>query len=98
MTTNEFNKKYKEYLEEEHYGLDIPYQSIIDYLDNMFKGLTKIPGFKYTQIKEKFGTARFYTNLYDIMGPLGSMIGNLIEKDIDFLLRVEDEVNKRLNK
>ena len=54
MTANEFNEKYKEYLEEGHYGLDISTPSIIKYLDEMFQDLIKIPGFKYSQIKEKF--------------------------------------------
>ena len=66
MTANEFNEKYKEYLEEGHYGLDISTPSIIKYLDEMFQDLIKIPGFKYSQIKEKFNTSRFYTNLYEL--------------------------------
>jgi hypothetical protein len=39
---------------------------------------------------------RFYTNLYDVMGGLGSKINDMVEKDINFLVRVEDEVYKRL--
>lgn len=55
MTENEFNEKYKEYLEEGHYGLAINTPSIIQYLDEIFQGLIKIPEFKYSQIKEKYG-------------------------------------------
>ena len=68
MTVNEFNEKYKEYLEEGHYGLDISDPVIIKYLDEIFQGLIKIDGFKYSQIKGKFGMGRFYTNLYQILG------------------------------
>lgn len=97
MTTNEFNQKYKEYLEEGHYGLDISIPTVINYMDEVFEGLTKIPGFKYTQIKLKFNMCRFYSNLYEVMGQFGGKINNMIEKDIDYLVKIEDEVIKRLN-
>ena len=35
MTVNEFNKKYKDYLEEGHYGLDINIPSVVNYLDSI---------------------------------------------------------------
>ena len=63
MTTDKFNEKYKDYIEEGHYGLDIENENIIKYLDDVFKDLIKIPGFKYSQIKEKFGWLRFYIEL-----------------------------------
>ena len=89
MTENEFNEKYKEYLEEGHYGLDINTPSIIQYLDEMFQGLIKIPGFKYSQIKEKFSTSRFYTNLYKLIGKPGLIIDNEVEKTLNILLKYE---------
>ena len=89
MTVSEFNEKYKEYLEEGHYGLDISTPSIIKYLDEMFQDLIKIPGFKYSQIKEKFNTSRFYTNLYELIGKPGSIINNEVEKTLNILLKYE---------
>ena len=89
MTANEFNEKYKEYLEEGHYGLDISTPSIIKYLDEMFQDLIKIPGFKYSQIKEKFNTSRFYTNLYELIGKPGLIINNEVEKTLNILLKYE---------
>lgn len=89
MTTSEFNKKYKDYLEEGHYGLDISTPSIIKYLDEMFQDLIKIPGFKYSQIKEKFSTSRFYTNLYELIGKPGLIIINEVEKTLNILLKYE---------
>lgn len=89
MTENEFNEKYKEYLEEGHYGLDINTPSIIQYLDEIFQGLIKIPGFKYSQIKEKFSTSRFYTNLYELIGKPGLIIDNEVEKTLNILLKYE---------
>ena len=87
MTANEFNEKYKEYLEEGHYGLDISTPSIIKYLDEMFQDLIKIPGFKYSQIKEKFNTSRFYTNLYELIGKPGLIIDNEVERILNILLK-----------
>ena len=89
MTANEFNEKYKEYLEEGHYGLDISTPSIIKYLDEMFQDLIKIPGFKYSQIKEKFNTSRFYTNLYELIGKPGLIINNEVEKTLNILLKYD---------
>lgn len=87
MTASEFNEKYKEYLEEGHYGLDISTPSIIKYLDEMFQDLIKIPGFKYSQIKEKFNTSRFYTNLYELIGKPGLIINNEVERILNILLK-----------
>ena len=89
MTISEFNEKYKEYLEEGHYGLDISTPSIIQYLDEIFQGLIKIPGFKYSQIKEKFNTSRFYTNLYALIGKPGLIINNEVERTLNILLKYE---------
>ena len=60
MTTTEFNTKYEDYLEEDYYGLAIPLPHVIKYLDKVFQELIEIPGFKYSQIKLKFNSARFY--------------------------------------
>jgi hypothetical protein len=60
MTSFEFNEKYKDYLEVGHYGLAINIPEVVQYLDEEFKELIKIPFFKYSQIKLKFNMARFY--------------------------------------
>jgi len=87
MTADEFNIKYSEYLEEGHYGLDIHIPSVIKYLDEIFQGLIKIPGFKYLQIKDKFSNCRFYTNLYDVIGNrVGVIISNEVERKVTMLM------------
>ena len=60
MTCEEFNKKYKDYLEPRHYGLALDNSSAIEYLDKEFQELIKIPGFSYSQIKQKFNWFCFY--------------------------------------
>lgn len=62
-TSSEFNFKYRDYLENGHYGLSIDNSKVITYLDNIFQDLIRIPDFKFTQIKLKFGDCRFYSNL-----------------------------------
>jgi len=90
MTTHEFNKKYKDYLEEGHYGLDINIPSVIEYLDSTFdKGLVTIPGFKYSQIKLKFNMSRFYFDT-DMPNSLETIISNGIEEKINKLVKEYD--------
>lgn len=92
MTSAEFNEKYKEYLEEGHYGLDIDILPVVTYLDNVFEDMVKLPNFKYSQIKLKFNTACFYfdTDLKKIVTLLG--IG--IEKKIDDIVKKHDNQKK----
>lgn len=95
-TNKEFNDKYKDYLEEGHYGIDINEPSVLAYVDQIFNDLTQIPGFKYQQIKTKFGLARVYTNLDDLMPFVGRIINQELEEKINFILKVEFEVENRL--
>ena len=81
MNADEFNEKYKEFLDPGHYGLDIHIPVVIDYQDEKFQDLVKIPGFKYSQIKLKFGRARFYAE------PLEAMTTE-IEEEINRLISI----------
>lgn len=63
MTVNEFNEKYKEYLEPGFNGLELNHPEVIEYLDKKFQEFIKIPGFKYSQIilpKNTFSIYYFY--------------------------------------
>lgn len=60
MTSDEFNEKYKNFLEEGHYGLDIDIPEFVEWLDEKFQAFINAHGFSYSQIKEKFGYGRFY--------------------------------------
>lgn len=95
-TSSEFNEKYKDYLEEGHYGMDINEPSVLAYVDQIFNDLTWIPGFKYQQIKTKFGLARVYTNLQEVMPFAGRILEQELEEKINFILKVEFEVENRL--
>ena len=92
MTSKEFNEKYKDYLEEGHYGLDINIPSVVNYLDSIMEyGLTNIPGLKYSQIKLKFNTARFYFDTDLNPKSLEHIISNGIESEINRLVKEYDE-------
>lgn len=95
-TSNEFNEKYKDYIEEGHYGMDIGEPSVLAYVDQIFNDLTQIPGFKYQQIRTIHGLARVITNLQDIMPFVGRIIEQELEDKINFILKVEFEVENRL--
>jgi hypothetical protein len=60
MTIDEFNEKYKDFLEERHYGLDTGDTEFVSWLDTKFQEFIKVPNFSYSQIKSKFGMGRFY--------------------------------------
>jgi hypothetical protein len=95
-TSNEFNDKYKNYIEEGNYGMDIDEPSVLTYVDQIFNDLIQIPGFKYQQIKTKFGLARVYTNLDDLLPFVGRIINQELEEKINFILKVEYELENRL--
>ena len=95
-TADEFNEKYKEYIEEGHYGMEIGEPSVLIYVDQIFNDLTKIPGFQFSQIKTKYGMARVYTNLDDLLPFVGRIINQELEEKINFILKVEYEVENRL--
>ena len=60
MTQEEFDRKYKDFLEEGHYGLAVNDEDFISWLDAKFQEFIKQPGFTYSQIKSKFGRGTFY--------------------------------------
>ena len=95
-TADEFNEKYKEYIEEGHYGMEIGEPSILIYVDQIFNDLIKIPGFQFSQIKTKYGMARVYTNLDDLLPFVGRIINQELEEKINFILKVEYEIEHRL--
>lgn len=78
MTHVEFNEKYKNYLEKEHYGIDVGNSDFIEWLDKKFEDFIKKPGFSYSQIKSKFGMGRFYCE-------------GLTREEVD---EVEDKISK----
>ena len=95
-TNKEFNDKYNAYLEDQHGGMQIQVPSVLSYIDQIFNDLTEIPGFQYQQIKTKYGLARVYTNLEELLPFVGRIINQELEEKINFILKVEFEIQHRL--
>jgi hypothetical protein len=94
-TSKEFNRKYNLYLDHESgMLLDIP--SVLSYVDQIFQDLTEIPGFKYQQINTQHGLAKVQTNLQEIIPFVGRIIEQELEEKINFILKVEYELENRL--
>lgn len=85
MTSEEFNLKYKNYLEDGFYGLALNNEKAIQYLDEKFQEFVKRPDFKYSQIKSKFNSFRFYADgisaeeQYEIEDELAKIYSNNFE-------------------
>jgi hypothetical protein len=94
-TSKEFNDKYKDYLEGES-GMIIELPSVIAYVHEVFNDLTWIPGFKYEEITTQHGLARVRTNLQEIMPFAGRILEQELEEKINFILKVEYEIEHRL--
>ena len=95
-TIKEFNEKFVDYLEDGHSGLLIEVPQVVQYLEEYFKNLIKIPDFKYTQIDTIRGIPRVINNLEDVIGIAGKVINSELEDKISFILKVEFEIENRL--
>lgn len=91
MTNIEFNNKYKYLLESYenngevmfHDGLCFNNPEVVEFLDEIFGNVcSKMDGFKYSQIKVKFGKCRFYSNV----------------QGFEFSMMIEQKINELLNK
>jgi hypothetical protein len=94
-TTEEFNKKYNLYLDSSS-GMQIEIPSVLAYVDQVFNDLTWVPGFKYQEIITKHGLARVQTNLQEVMPFAGRILEQELEEKINFILKVEFEIQHRL--
>jgi len=96
MSPQQFNERFKEYLEEGSPGMEIPFPSVSDFAAVWFNDLVKIPGFKYYAINTQFGMAKVYNNLEELLPFAGRQVNIEIEEKINFILKVEYEIVERL--
>jgi len=94
-TIKEFNEKYKANLDGES-GMLLEIPSVLTYVDQVFNDLTWIPGFLYSEITTRHGLARVHTNLQEIMPFAGRILEQELEEKINFILKVEYELENRL--
>jgi len=83
MTAQEFNEKYKAYIEKgfEYGPLEFDVPEATEFLDKVFTDLILIPNFTFAQIKVKFNSVRFYSTLK-------GNLGHLIEKELKQILKL----------
>lgn len=62
MTSIEFNEKYANFLEPNHYGMGINMPIVCDIMDKYFQEWIKFPGFRFSQIKMKFNYPCIYVD------------------------------------
>jgi len=86
--TKEFDEKYKEYVKEGHYGMAIEDPLVLAISSIVFETwFTKMQGFKFSQIKVKFGYSRVYTTLPRYMN-------TCLEEVIDYILHLNKEESR----
>lgn len=91
----EFNIKYNAYLKD-GMGMQIDIPSVISYVDEVFNDLVQIPEFKYSEITTQHGLAKVRTNLQELMPFAGRILEQELEEKINFILKVEFEIQHRL--
>jgi hypothetical protein len=97
VTKEEFNIRYKSFLEEGFPGLVIEDPRFISQLDKFFTEITKIKGFKYYKVSEGNQLSLVMkTNISRILPVLGWVIESKIEEDLSYILDIEKEVMKRI--
>lgn len=88
MTVTEFNEKYKNHIEEGHYGLAISNDKVIEGLDVIFVSLFKdLPKLKFSQIKMKFGRATVYLKCEGLTFETLRVLERGIEAGVDFWVK-----------
>jgi hypothetical protein len=94
-TNNEFNDQYIHWINGPGLLINIP--SVVQYLNQVFNDLVKIKEFSCKEITTIHGIPRVDTNLNEILPFVGRIIHEELEKSISIILKVEFEVEQRLN-
>lgn len=91
MTKNEFNEKYKDFIEEGYPGMELINETLIWYIDKVMETLIKIPNFKLHTITYKLGSYDFRSNQNNTV--LSDFIECGIEDTAKFINEYKDEEN-----
>jgi hypothetical protein len=96
MNRQQFNEKFKEYLEEGSPGMQIDFPSVNHFVATWFNDLIKFPGFKFYSIETQYGLAKVINNLEELIPFAGRQVNLEMEDKINFILKVEYEIIERL--
>jgi len=92
--SEEFNNKFKDSLDGE--GMKLEYKSLAGYMDSVLKDLAVIRGFKWYEITTVQGMGYFDSNIEELIPCVGRIMKDEIQKGINYILKVEYEVERRL--
>ena len=93
-TNNDFNEVYTLIIDGAGLGIEVP--QVVGFLAVVFDDLCKIEGFRLTEISTVRGIPRMQSNLVDLMPWAGHTIHAEIEEKISMIMKVEFEVEQRL--
>lgn len=93
-TIKDFNEVYSLIIDGAGLGIEIP--QVVGFLNVVFDDLCKIEGFRLTEISTVRGIPRMQSNLVELMPWVGNTIHAEIEEKIIMIMKVEFELEKRL--
>ena len=94
-TIDDFHKVWHTHIEGDGLGIDVP--QVVAFMNHVMTNLSKIEGFKLKEVSTMRGVPRFQSNLMELMPWVSSVIDEEIEEKIAMILKVEFEVEQRLN-
>jgi len=77
-------------------GMKLEYKSLAGYMDSVLKDLAVIRGFKWYEITTVQGMGYFDSNIEELIPCVGRIMKDEIQKGINYILKVEYEVERRL--
>tara|TARA_A100001201_G_C4041567_1_gene186850 strand:+ start:572 stop:904 length:333 start_codon:yes stop_codon:yes gene_type:complete len=94
-TINDFHKEWHAHISGAGLGIDIP--QVVAFMNHVMNNLSKIEGFKLIEVSTVRGVPRVQSNLIELMPWVAAVIHEEIEDKISLVMKVEFEVEQRLN-
>ena len=94
-TIEDFNKVWHLIIDGPGLGIEVP--QVVAFVNHVMNNLSKIEGFKLKEISTVRGVPRVQTNLIELMPWVAAVIHEEIEDKISLVMKVEFEVEQRLN-
>tara|TARA_B100001778_G_C18014461_1_gene373733 strand:+ start:103 stop:435 length:333 start_codon:yes stop_codon:yes gene_type:complete len=93
-TIEDFNKVWHLSISGAGLGIEVP--QVVAFVNHVMDNLSKIEGFTLIEISTVRGIPRVQTNLSELMPWVASVIHEEIEEKITMILKVEFEIEQRL--
>ena len=93
-TTEEFNGVHHLIIDGAGLGIEIP--QVVAFINHVIDDLSKIEGFRLTEISTFRGIPRVQSNLTEILPWVGHLVHEELEEKLSIVMKVEFEVEARL--